>query len=102
MDIKKKAKRFHEQISKCETSGLLACVTNFIDSLIEEINSDEEKRVLSCVKKWLEVKAKNQKGIDPECYNLLQIIPDIDHSYLLERLLKGEESQLIAPDWRVT
>ncbi len=63
--------------------------------------SEEEKRVLDCVKKWLEIKAKNQKGINPECYSLLQIIPDIDHSWLLERLLSGEEPQLEIPDWRV-
>ena len=61
--------------------------------------SEEEKRILDCVKKWLQIKATEmeKRGENPYKYSLYQLIPDIDHSYLLERLLKGEKSLLIPP-----
>jgi len=61
--------------------------------------TEEEKRVLDCVKKWLQVKATEmeKRGEDPTKYNLYQLPADIDHSWLLERLLKGEEPMPPAP-----
>ena len=57
--------------------------------------SEEEKRVLDCVKKWLQIKATEmeKRGEDPTKYNLYQLPADIDHSDLLERLLKGDKPQ---------
>lgn len=64
--------------------------------------SEEEKRVLDCVKKWLQIKATEmeKRGEDPTKYNLYQLPADIDHSWLLERLLKGKRPESEPPDRR--
>lgn len=42
-------------------------------------------------KRWLELRISHQKGYDFNNYNLHQLIADIDHSALLNRLLNGKE-----------
>ena len=60
--------------------------------------NQEERRVLRCVKQWLEIKMKFQGAPYYQSEVISKLIPDIDHSELLPRLLRGEKPLPLRPD----
>src|ERR1035437_7474419 len=78
--------------------GFVLVLLSALRVVYYQVMSPEQKKTLEAVKEWLRIRVAHEARLDEATKAVLrQLIPDIDHSALLRRLLSGGEALEQAP-----